>query len=107
MWHSQETAKSWRRNTRSPENNKGLKEEVERMWELKAAVIPVVLVALGTVFPKLGEWLQQIPATTSEISVQKSAVLGTAKILRRIIKLPGKNPVQKEWDQFKRKKEIQ
>ena len=29
--------------------------------------------------PKLEEWLQQIPGATSELSVQKSAVLGTAK----------------------------
>ncbi|KAK1805761.1 hypothetical protein P4O66_001939 [Electrophorus voltai] len=33
--------------------------------------------------------LQQIPGTTSEISVQKSAVLGTAKNLHRTLKLPG------------------
>ena len=39
--------------------------------------------------PKLEEWLQDIPGTTSELSVQKSAVLGTAKILRRTLKLPG------------------
>uniref|UniRef100_A0A3P9D2Q4 Histone H4 n=1 Tax=Maylandia zebra TaxID=106582 RepID=A0A3P9D2Q4_9CICH len=43
----------------------------------------------GAVTPKLGEWLQQIPGITSEISVQKSAVLGTAEILRRTLKLPG------------------
>lgn len=39
-----------------------------------------------------GNWStdsQQIPGTTSEISVQKSAVLGTARILRRTLKLLG------------------
>ncbi|KAL4006508.1 quercetin 2,3-dioxygenase [Sarotherodon galilaeus] len=46
----------------------GLREELEKMWRVK---------------------LQQIPGTTSEISVQKSAVLGTAKTLRRTPKLPG------------------
>ena len=59
------------------------------MWGVKAKVIPVVIGALGAVTPKLGEWLQQIPGRTSEISVQKSALLGTAKILRRTLKLPG------------------
>ena len=29
----------------------GLKEEVEKMWELKAAVVPVVIRALGAVTP--------------------------------------------------------
>ena len=67
----------------------GLKEELEKMWGVKATVVPVVIGALGAVTHKLGEWLQQIPGTTSEVSVQKSAVLGTAKILRRTLKLPG------------------
>ena len=52
-------------------------------------MVPVVIGALGGVIPKLGEWLQQIPGTTSELFVQKSAVPGTAKILRRNLKLPG------------------
>lgn len=38
--------------------------------------------------PWLGELLQKIAGTTSKISVPKSAVLGTAKILCRTLKLP-------------------
>ena len=67
----------------------GLKEEPERTWQVKAKVVPVMIGALGAVAPKLEEWLQQIPGTTSELSVQKSVVLGTVKILRRTLKLPG------------------
>ncbi len=48
---------------------------LEKMWGVKAAVVPVVIGALGAVTPKLGDWLQQMTGTTSEISVQKSAVL--------------------------------
>lgn len=58
------------------------------MWWVKLTVFTVVIKALGAVTPKRGEWLQQIPATTSVISVQKIAVVGTAKILRRSLK-PG------------------
>ena len=36
-----------------------------------------------------GSWKDVIPGTTSVVSVQKSAVLGTAKILHRALKLPG------------------
>ncbi|TWW73485.1 hypothetical protein D4764_15G0008790 [Takifugu flavidus] len=71
------------------EKYQGLKEEMERMWGMKATVVPVVIGTLGVVTPKLSRWLQQIPGTTSEISVQKSAVLGTAKILRRTLRLQG------------------
>ena len=53
------------------------------MWKLKAAVVPVVIGALMAVTPKLGQWLQLIPGTTSEISVQKSTGLVKARILCR------------------------
>ena len=71
------------------EKYQGLKEELERTWKVKAKVVPVVIGALGPVTPRLEEWLQQIPGTTSELSVQKSAVLRITKILRRTHKLPG------------------
>ena len=71
------------------EKYQGLKEELEKAWKVKTSVVPVVIGALGAVTPKLEEWLQQIPGKTSDIWVQKSAVLGTAKILRRTLKLPG------------------
>ena len=81
-------------NIKKKENKKlekyqGLNEEVEKMWELKAAVVSVIIKAVGAVTPKLGERVQHILETTSEISVQKSTVLGTAKILRRTLELPG------------------
>ena len=56
---------------------------------MKVKVVPVVMGALGAVTPKLEERLHQIPGTTSDRSVQKSAVLGTAKILFRTLNLPG------------------
>ena len=39
----------------------GLKEELQRMWRVKASVVTPVIEALRAVTPKLGEWLQQIP----------------------------------------------
>ena len=55
--------------------------------------MPIVIRALRAVTPKLDWWLQEIPGTTSEISVQKNAILGTAKILCRTLRLPsGRGP---------------
>ena len=51
-------------------------------------MVPIVIGALGAVTSKLGEWLQQIRGITTEISVQKSIVLGTAKFLHRTLRLP-------------------
>ena len=45
-----------------------------------AAVLPAVIGALGAVTSKLGARLPQIPGTTSEIPVQKSAVPGAARL---------------------------
>ena len=64
-------------------------EELEKMWGVKATVVPIVIRTLGAGTFKLDWWLQQISSTTSEISVQKSALLGTAKILCRILNLLG------------------
>ncbi|KAK7922439.1 hypothetical protein WMY93_009341 [Mugilogobius chulae] len=79
------------------EKYQGLREELEKAWKVKATVVPVVIGALGAVTPKLDEWLQHIPGSTSGISVQKSAVLGTARILRRTLKLPGLWPGEMSW----------
>lgn len=41
-----------------------LKEELRMMWEVKAKIIPVITGALGTMVPKLENWIQYIPGTT-------------------------------------------
>ena len=52
-------------------------------------VIPVVVGALGAITDRLPGWLAQIPGTISEVELQKSALLGTAQVLRRVLRLPG------------------
>ena len=59
------------------------------MWGVKRSVVPVVIGALKAVTTKVGEWLRQIPGITSAISVHKSTILGTVKILRRTLRLSG------------------
>lgn len=58
------------------------------MCDVKATVLAVGIGALSAVTPNLGEWLLHILGTTSEISVQKRPVVGTAKILCRTLSLP-------------------
>lgn len=45
-------------------------EQLEGIWGVKPSVILVAIGALVFVTLKLGEWLQQIPGTTSEIAVK-------------------------------------
>ena len=63
-------------------------EELERTWKTTAVVVPVVG-ALGAVTPKHTQWLAQIPGKVDAHGLQKCALLGTGKILRRFLKLPG------------------
>ena len=52
-------------------------------------MIPVVVGALGAIADRLPGWLAQILGTISEVELQKSALLGTAQVLRRVLRLPG------------------
>lgn len=68
------------------EKYQGFKEQLEKMGKAKAKVVLVMIGVLGAATPKLEEWLQRIPDATSDISVQKSAVVGTAKNLPRTLR---------------------
>ena len=60
--------------------------ELEQLWKVKIMVIPVVI---GAIADRLPGWLAQIPGTISVMELQKSAILGTAQVLRRVLRLPG------------------
>jgi hypothetical protein len=66
-----------------------LKEELQTLWKVRMAVIPVVVGALGAVTERFPEWISLIPGKINGVSLQKAALLGTARILRRVLKLPG------------------
>ena len=66
-----------------------LKIELKQLWKVKIMVIPVVVRALGAIVDRLPGWLAQIPGTISEVELQKSVLLGTAQLLRRVLRLPG------------------
>ena len=52
-------------------------------------VIPVVVGALGAIADKLPGWLVQIPGIISEVKLQKRPLLGTARVLRHVLRFPG------------------
>jgi len=57
--------------------------EIQRMWNVKAKVIPVVIGATGTISKSLRQYLSNIPGK-HEI-LQKTATLCTAPILREVL----------------------
>lgn len=69
------------------EKSQGLREPLERMLGVKATVASVVIGALEAGTHQ--GWRRGSRRSPSGMSVQESAVLGTAKIVSRILKLPG------------------
>ena len=64
-----------------------LKREVERLWNVKAKVIPIVLGALGTVTRSLSNHIKEIGVKTQIKLIEKSVLLGTARVLRKVLEI--------------------
>jgi hypothetical protein len=64
---------------------KSLGMEIQRMWNLKCTIIPVITGATGMVTKSLRENLEAIPGKSSIDSLQKTAILGTSHIIRKVL----------------------
>jgi hypothetical protein len=59
--------------------------EIQRMWNMKCFVIPVIIGATGIVNKSLQKYLETIPGQHSIDSLQKIAILGTSYIIRKVL----------------------
>ena len=59
--------------------------EIQRMWNLKCTVIPVITGATGIVMRSLKKNVETIPQKHSIDSLQKTAILGTSHTIRKIL----------------------
>jgi hypothetical protein len=64
---------------------KSLCIEIQRMWNLKCTIIPVIIGATGIVTRSLRKNLEAVPGKHSIDSLQKTAVLGTSHIIRKVL----------------------
>ena len=65
-----------------------LKREIGRLWNLKKVeVVPVVIGALGSVTKEFDRWIEKLGTTFNVGVVQKTALLGTARILRKVLEM--------------------
>jgi len=55
------------------------------MWSVKTNVIPVIIEATGTISKSFRKYVRNIPGKHEVEELQKTAILGTAHILRKII----------------------
>jgi hypothetical protein len=64
---------------------KSLCIEIQRMWNLKCTIIPVIIAATGIVTRILRESLEAVPGKHSIVSLQKTSILGTSHIIRKVL----------------------
>ena len=64
---------------------KDLTIEIQRMWQVKTRVIPVIIGATGTVSKSFRKYISNIPGNHEVRELQKTAILGTAHVLRKVL----------------------
>jgi hypothetical protein len=55
------------------------------MWNVKTRVIPVIIGATGTISKSLKKYVSNIPGNQEVKELQKTDILGTAHILRKVL----------------------
>ena len=55
------------------------------MWNVKTKVIPVIIWATGTISNTFRKYVINIPGNHEVKELQKTAILGTAHILRKVL----------------------
>jgi len=55
------------------------------MWNVKTRVIPVIIGATGTISKSFRKYVSDLPGNHDVKELQKTAILGTAHILRKVL----------------------
>ena len=69
------------------EKYQDLGRELQKIWNVKVKIIPLVVSSLGAIPKQFGNRLKQIGITVGTTQVQKTVLLGTAKILRNVLEI--------------------
>ena len=64
-----------------------LKYKLTRIWSMKkVTIVPIVMGALGTVTERIDSWIEQIGIDCLVALLQKGCLLGSARIIRKVMK---------------------
>ena len=69
------------------EKHQDLVRELKKLWDMKIVVIPVVIGALGTTPKILPKRLKDSGIKTNIGEMQKTVILNTARILRKVLEV--------------------
>ena len=66
-----------------------LGRELQKKWNVKVKIIPLFVGSVGAISKQFGNKLKQIGITVGAVKVQKTVLLGTARILRNVLEIEG------------------
>ena len=69
------------------EKYQDLGRDLQKIWNVKVKIIPLVVGSLGAIPKQFGNRLKQIGITAGTAQVQKTVLLGTARILRKVLEV--------------------
>ena len=69
------------------EKYQDLAREIRKLWNTKVDIIPIVVGSLGTVSKRFQCWLEKIGMKVNIKDVQKTALLKSARILRKVLEM--------------------
>ena len=64
-----------------------LGRELQKIWNVKVKIIPLVVGSLGAIPKRFGNRLKQTGIAVGTAKVQKTVLLGTARILRKVLEI--------------------
>ena len=62
-----------------------LARELRKLWNMKVKIVPIVIGALGTISKALEKNLSELVIRRRIETIQTTALLGSARILRRVL----------------------
>ena len=63
------------------------RELQRKIWNVEVKIIPLVVGSLGAISKQFGNRLKQIGITVGTAQVQKTVLLGMARILRKVLEI--------------------
>ena len=69
------------------EKYQDLGRELQKIWNVKVKIIPLVVGSLGAIPKQFGNRLKQIGIAVGTAQVQKTVLLRTARILRKVLEI--------------------
>ena len=67
--------------------NQDLGSELQKIQNVKVKIVPLVVGSLGAIPKEFGSTLKEISITAGTAQIQKTVLLGMARILRKVLEI--------------------